>query len=284
MGTHNKNYTFKLGKTKFDVDISDLYKSNPNLKLKAGGDKVPHYHAKHELFFVGEDPLYVYDGETMLEFSDCIVYIPAFYKHYSIRSSDRRILFSFEPKEEMPCGFSQFMTEFFPASKIFSFTVKRNIDEHLDQLDELVHQSNELNNEAAESVLKIVFYNIYTSNSNSIVTDFSAKESYLIIIEKFINSYSLDPDREVNLETVAEELHLGKRQTSRIIYKYFKKTLSELVNEKRLSIAVSKLAYTDMSISEIAKAANFKSENYFFLQFKRAFGTTPLNYRKKFTN
>ena len=281
--SNNKNYTFKFGSAKLDVDVSKMYINNPSTPRQITNTYnhfVPHYHAKHELFFVGNEPITIFDGETMREFSNCIVCVPPFFHHYSIRAKDRRILFSFETKDLVLCEFSRFLSTFFSASEIFSFTTDKSIEPYLSSLDEYLTQSNELGKEASEAVLKIIFYNIYTSNAKESEDDFSIKESYLIIIEKVINSYSLNPAMEVNLDTVASELHLGTRQASRIIYKYFKKTLAELVTEKRLSVAVNLLRNTDMSISEIAKAANFKSENYFFLQFKRAYGMTPLHYRK----
>ena len=61
----------------------------------------------------------------------------------------------------------------------------------------------------------------------------------------------------------------------------FKKPLSALITEKRLAVAEELLVNTDMPISKIVEAVNFRSENYFYLCFKSAFGTTPLSYRKK---
>ena len=280
---NNKNYTFKFGSAKLDVDVSKMYINTPSPPrniTNVYNHLVPHYHAKHELFFVGDEPITIFDGETMREFSNCIVCVPPFFHHYSIRAKDRRILFSFETKDLILCEFSRFLDTFFSSSEIFSFTTENSIEPYLSALDEYLTQSNEMAKEASEAILKIIFYNIYTSKAQKSKDDFSIKESYLIIIERIINSYSLNPAMDVSLDTVANELHVGTRQASRIIYKYFKKTLAELVTEKRLSVAVNMLKNTDISISEIAKAANFKSENYFFLQFKRAYGMTPLHYRK----
>ena len=89
------------------------------------------------------------------------------------------------------------------------------------------------------------------------------------------NSVTLD------LEFMSNRLCLSKKQTARIIFEGYKASLSELINERRLAYALDLVTESDLSMSEIAERANFRSENYFFLRFKKAFGKTPLKYRKE---
>ena len=278
----NLNYTFKFGGVKFSADIgSSFFAAELTEEARAlRGAQLPHYHAKFELFFIGNDPISLHTDKGTESYSNCVLCIPPFFPHYTDRSKDCSLLFSFETKETKLQEFSRFTESFFSSPSVFSFPLSNTYSTYLKRLAETVRLGNSLSTEAASSILGLLFYSIYTENSGRLPYDYSAKESYLITIERIINAYSLSQTQEVTLSTVASELHLGKKQTSRVIYKYFGKSLAELVTEKRLAAASNLLLTTDKSISEIAKEANFNSENYFFIQFKKSFGCTPLYFRK----
>ena len=132
--------------------------------------------------------------------------------------------------------------------------------------------------ELVGAVFKLMLFRLYSEVKKPEGTaSLRAAESYIIIIERFINRY----DSDTTLSAVAKELHLSTKQTSRIIMQAFKKPLSALITEKRLTVAEELLVNTDLPISKIVNAVNFRSENYFYLCFKRVYGTTPLAYRKK---
>ncbi|MGN0179120.1 MAG: helix-turn-helix domain-containing protein, partial [Monoglobaceae bacterium] len=101
-------------------------------------------------------------------------------------------------------------------------------------------------------------------------------DSYFIAIDGIIKDYQ----KNINLKSVADDLHLSTKQASRIIKKYYKTTLSQLVVKKRLGVACALLENSDMAVSDIVKHINFPSESYFYSQFKKAYETTPLQYRK----
>jgi len=58
-------------------------------------------------------------------------------------------------------------------------------------------------------------------------------------------------------------------------------TLSELVIQKKLHVARALLKNTDMKIKEVAARVNLGIENYFYTMFKKRYGISPLEYRKK---
>ena len=275
----NFNYTFRLGNTKFEVDIGAAFYRGSSAEYKLPRD-ISHYHAKHELFFVTDTPLTLVTENERNSYKRCLLFVPNFLKHYALRSNDYRILFSISDTGRGACEFSSFMKRFFSRDSVFSFELDDKLTFCLEQLKNLLDDQSETGREAAISALKLTFYNIYKKCSDVQDEGFLTRESYLIIIERIINHHSLDPTKTVNLESVANELHLGKKQTSRIIYKYFGKSLSDLVLEKKLAFASTLLRSTDKSMSEIAKEANFHSDNYFFLSFKRVYGITPLAFRK----
>jgi len=95
-------------------------------------------------------------------------------------------------------------------------------------------------------------------------------------MEKFLSSPT-----DVKLGDVAKEMHLSKKQVSRIIHKEYGRAFSAMKNEQRLRVAQTLLKNSDLPIHEIARQAGFENENYFFRLFKMQFGLTPLKYRAK---
>ena len=101
--------------------------------------------------------------------------------------------------------------------------------------------------------------------------------NYLLIIEDIINN---ELDKKIDLQFVADRLFLSTKQTARIIKKHFNCSLSQLVLQKKLSIACMLLTNTELKISEIINIINVETSNYFFRVFKKAYSVSPLQYRK----
>lgn len=277
----SRSYSFKFLGVRFDIDIDESFSGIECRRFAAEKADVNeiHYHAKHELFFVPDGPLTVYTNSRPVEYRGSVVFVPAFCKHYSVRSNDYRLLLSFESLGGRKTEFAIFIEKYFSASAPFSFLNCNETCLYLDELKRVLSNRDGEEGELIASVFKLMLHRVYstskkTENTEKRCTD----ESYVIIIERLINKYKSD----VTLTSVAKELHLSTKQTSRIIMRTFKKPLSALVTEKRLAVAEGLLINTDLSISEIVERVNFRSENYFYLRFKCAFGITPRGYRKKY--
>ena len=76
-------------------------------------------------------------------------------------------------------------------------------------------------------------------------------------------------------------MHLSRKQICRIISREYGCTFSQLLQNKRLSNAVSLLKNTDMPIEQIAAATFGASSSYFYAVFRKKYGMTPLRYRKE---
>ena len=279
----SRSYSFKFLGVKFDIDIDESFSEleRRHITGEYTNAKELHYHAKHELFFVPCGPLSVYTDSHLCEYRDCLVFIPAFCKHYSARSDDYRILFSFEKIGEHKTDFASFIENYFASTTPFSFSSHREAGVYFDELRRVLLHADGEEGELIASIFKLMFHRIYkVSKKNEDTSKKGRDESYVIIIERLINNYRSD----VTLTTVANELHLSTKQTSRIIMRTFKKPLSALVTEKRLVVAEGLLLNTNLSISEIVGRVNFRSENYFYMCFKRTFGQTPYSYRKSNQN
>lgn len=274
----SKNLKFKIEDLSINATIEEPISiiNDPDLQIKN-----LHYHVMYELFFVEDSPLTLYKDDGTLTFQNCLVCIPPFFKHRTTRQSGQRILFSFDKTQKHSGKFSTFMNEFFLNKEPFRIAASESILLYCRELNSLFRSDINLVNEIAISVLKLIFYNIYISNANTDEISYpkrayTTNESYLVKIDDAINDFKKD----ITLKTLADSLHLSTKQTSRIILKNYNKKLSELISEKRLYVAAELLVRSNKTVTEIIEYVNFNTEKYFYSQFKKKFGCTPLKYKK----
>lgn len=275
----SKVFKIKIADFDISVTIDNSFTANSQQfdSVSISSIKGMHCHALHELFFVGDSSLIVLTEDKPIEYKNCIVCIPPLFNHNSIRRNDYRILFSFSQNENKRSDFSLFAQELFSSEKPVSTKADSTLGLYIEELATLIHLTDSFSDEIAVSLLKLIFYHIYKCNANIKERNtIEAKDSYLITIDQVLNNYQSD----INLQTVAAALNLSTKQTSRIIRKNYKTTLSDLVTRKRLGVACALLANSDMAVTDIAEHINFSSESYFYSQFKKTYGCTPQNYRK----
>lgn len=275
----SKIYKLKIADLSLTVTIDSSFTGREShFESMSSAEKCGvHRHAVHELFFVGEKPLVVLNENAMLEYKNCLVCIPPLFAHNSIRNGDYRILISCNGISGKANSFAEFAWKLLSADEPTSVTISSAVLFYCNELAGMMDNPDTLSSEMAEAVLKLIFYNVY--KCNSVIGKEPAiqqNDSYLITIDSELNNYK----NNINLRTVADALNLSTKQTSRIIRKNYKTTLSELVMTKRLGVACALLASSDMSIADIVEHINFQSESYFYAQFKKRYGCTPLKYRK----
>ena len=91
-------------------------------------------------------------------------------------------------------------------------------------------------------------------------------QTYLTIEEAFLYNY-----RDLTLEQLAEQVHLGKRQTERLLQK---KT------EARMSAACILLQDANVNIASVAYELGYSSSEHFTNAFKKFYHMTPSAYRR----
>ena len=277
----SNTYRFKIQDVSINVSLDSLFYISPNQNnpfVQINKQKDIHFHPQHEIFFIGDNPLIVFGESASFEFNDCIVCIPSFFPHNSIRHNDYRILFSYTATNERQNEIFAFFEKLFSANEPFTLKLNEIQYLYLNEISKYIHDSSPISNEIVSSLLKLIFLDIYNCNAITNKNSTNPRQgSYFITIDSIIQNYR----NEINLKVVADALHLSIKQASRVIRKHYKTSLSALVNQKRLRVACTLLESSDMAISEIVEYVNFPSDSYFYAQFKKRFGCTPLKYRKK---
>jgi len=88
--------------------------------------------------------------------------------------------------------------------------------------------------------------------------------------------------RDVTLKVLAEFFHYSESYMSRMIRVKMKTGFSALLQNIRLRHASEFLINSNMTITEITSLVGLESTDYFTRSFKKHFGCTPSEYRKKF--
>lgn len=100
--------------------------------------------------------------------------------------------------------------------------------------------------------------------------------TYLIIEEAFLYDY-----RVLTLDSLAEKVGLGTRQTERLLQKHYNKTFLQKRTEARMSAACLLLSESTQNIAVIAEELGYSSAEHFTNAFKHYHGITPSCFRRQ---
>lgn len=88
-------------------------------------------------------------------------------------------------------------------------------------------------------------------------------------------------NRKIYLKEVADLVKMSEQSFSRFFSKMMGRPFFTYLNEYRINIAARMLLDTDKSISEIGYSCGYESPPFFYKQFQKFRGSSPLAYRKK---
>ena len=90
-------------------------------------------------------------------------------------------------------------------------------------------------------------------------------------------------NQNISVEEIAQYLNMDRTTLSKKFKRELGFNISSYIMRRKLEEAKSLLNYTDMTISEISEYLCFSSQAYFQNVFKKKYGITPKEYRKKQT-
>lgn len=88
-------------------------------------------------------------------------------------------------------------------------------------------------------------------------------------------------DRELSREAVAAQVYLNPDYFDRLFKKHYGCSVHQYIFREKIKIAVTLLADTEASVSDIAGVLGYANVSNFSAMFKKATGKNPSDYRKK---
>ena len=107
-----------------------------------------------------------------------------------------------------------------------------------------------------------------------------AQNHYPLWLNQLISRFQSDKVMKEGIPAILNEFHYNPSYICRTFKKFIGMPMSEYLLRIRLEYASILLQTTNLSITEIAYEAGFKSIPYFNKEFKKFFNTTPSHFKK----
>lgn len=100
-------------------------------------------------------------------------------------------------------------------------------------------------------------------------------------IDRFIRAVDTHLAAHHDTQHYADLLCITPNYLNEIVQRHLGTTAKSYIQQKIVGKAKIQLAYTDLSVSEVAGRLGFESPSYFIRLFRRQTGLTPLQYRRE---
>lgn len=249
-------------------------------KCKKNTGELPHSHWHEDIEFI-----YVTDGDGILTNDEEKYYITAgdlvIINSNNIHSLSARYstieFYCFQININLLENFGFDLDLFYPKTEISDIYVITKFKKIIDQI-----QNKTFNYKIS---VKIDFLSIflYMYNASSMPQYSNNKhDSKKAIIKKSIKYLKEHLDNRISVDTVAKSVGLNKYYFCHAFKEVVGKTMLEYLNALRINHATQLLLQNNFNISQIAFTCGFETPSYFTKVFKRKFGITPNQYRKKY--
>lgn len=99
------------------------------------------------------------------------------------------------------------------------------------------------------------------------------------IVNEAITYINLNANKDINLQDIADSIHISKNYLSFLFSKCLKISFNDYLNKTRIDMAKEFLIDSNLSILDIAMECGFNSQSYFCCVFKKYENMTPKKYR-----
>lgn len=98
-------------------------------------------------------------------------------------------------------------------------------------------------------------------------------------IKRYIDENYSDP--QLSMRSIADSFFISNAYLSRIFRRAYGQTCIEYITQVRLAAARRLLENAEIRVSDIAEKTGYSTAYYFSVQFKKATGETPVEYRRR---
>lgn len=234
---------------------------------------------------IEEEKYDLYENDILMIFPETF--------HYVSNSSDdfSTMVLSVEISKNKTGNVTDFYTDFFETlKKMPGFYLLRNcpsVSEHIKKVHECHYTHSALYDYIAPSRMLLFFSEFVLrfckniENKDIRLTTFAESTNRTQFIQFYL---ALHYAEDITLKKLANLMNLSEKHTNRTFNQLFGTTFSAYLTQIRLKNAKKLLRDSAHSLEDVAQFVGYKSYNGFYIAFKKQFGITPMDYRKKHFN
>lgn len=249
------------------------------LKQKQEG---PHYHDFEELIIVTEGSL-----EHYIDFQNEIVNAP--FASYVSMGKMHKIV----PHDNLRGWVINFRSEFIPDSKLSfysDFFTTTNVPiasngcaGRFVNLCEIIYNEYSYENPDFQTIRYLtsgLISMVETERKRVLPIENAVKISQIDTFNNFLKILEQNYRRDEGVSFYADKMNMSERNLNLICKNNFQKSVSEIIETRKLIEAKKMLIYTDKTVSEIGFELGYNEKSYFTRVFRNKLSVTPTQFRE----
>lgn len=191
--------------------------------------------------------------------------------------------------EITPAYYEDYLQRLYPEAQINPVEAFQKIDQ-TSYFPEMSRLLTEIKNYRGEGIAAKLFYEGKVAEAVSMVVEYQKKhpekitqklsrqdiESIQTVASYLGDHYASD----ISLERLTQIACMGTTKLKSCFKKYYDCTITEYIQQRRMSQAEYLLAYTDLSVGQIAQTIGYSTSSRFAELFRKSTGLLPMEYRK----
>ena len=191
--------------------------------------------------------------------------------------------------EIAPAYYEDYLKKLYPEAQINPVDAFRRIDQTSD-FPEMSRLLTEIKDYRGEGIAAKLFYEGKVAEAVSMVVEYQKKhpdksahklsqqdiENLQIVAAYLSDHYAFD----IPLERLTQIACMGTTKLKSCFKKYYDCTITEYVQQRRMSQAEYLLAYTELTVGQVAQTVGYSTSSRFAELFRKSTGLLPLEYRK----
>jgi AraC family transcriptional activator of pobA len=246
----------------------------------------PHRHDHEELLIITHgSPVHNLDFMKEVLQSPVIVYVAQGKVHSFIPDSDTQGWVIRYKNELVPQSRFNFYSNFidqinYPLSIDYCSTTLNSLCEIM--LKE--YQQEPINYQIIRHLLSALLIKLETDSKKEYLDEKTANHSQIITFNNFLKILEFNYMRSESADFYADKLNMTARNLNLISQSVFGKSITEIIETRKLIEARNLLLNSGKSVSEIGYELGYNEKSYFTRVFRKKTGVTPTEYREQMIN
>ena len=244
-----------------------------------------HYHNYYELFMVLKgETCHEVNGKEKILHEGQILFIRDFDVHdYKSVDGNYFEIVNLAFTKETLFSLFEYLGEGFPAEKLLKAEQPPMVNLSKREKDKLFYSLTELNQGTEKAVVKLKARTLILKIFTEYFLEYEEKKTDIPLWLEMTWEKMKNPKNFIDgVGRMYEISGKSREHLSRSMKKYYNTTPSALISDLRLEHSANLILTSNLSITEICFECGFENLSWFYKQFVKKFGVTPIEYRKKY--